>query len=180
MGSGIAVKKPLQILASFICIATLGGLGLPALAGETPEITCTLSASQPAVAGGAVKVTFALQNRSDEGVYLLVWNTPLEGASGPNLLIQRQGITHSYRGPLQKRGDPGTEEYILLAPDKSASTTVDLASDYGISEAGRYHVGFQGSILDWTWQDDAVPRPRSEHRSLTISCDPIVITVNKG
>ncbi len=147
----------------------------PAMGTQAPDLSCTLIQTAAAIAGGPVQVTFQLKNRSAEGIWILKWNTPLEGRAGPNFEITHDGLTLTYRGPMIKRGDPDRSEYAFLQGGGSLTATVDLADAYAMDSPGLYQVHYRGVFHDWAWQSGPVPKPRAQHNQLVPGCNRLVI-----
>lgn len=145
---------------------------------EAPGLECRLSAPASIVAGQAVRLRFVLRNRSARPVSVLTWYTPLEGLLGDIVAIRpvAGGDRLPYRGPLVKRGDPASDDYVSIAPRDEVSEEVDLAAAYDLSRPGRYAVTFPGPLLDVTAPAEA-PRPRDRHRAVRVSCAALKIQV---
>lgn len=95
-----------------------------------------------------LNIRFKITNDSDKPINVLKWNTPLEGFNANIFQVKRDGATVSYIGRVIKRGAPGPEDYVNIAPGKSVSTVVSLSQAYEIYEMGDYSVEFKSRILD--------------------------------
>jgi Tol biopolymer transport system component len=126
----------------------------PGLSGATTQpsnadLEAVLEAPASLPRGEPVEVRFTLTNRSETGLYVLKWYTPLEGLYGDIFRVERDGEPIPYNGPLVMRGDPTGDDYVYLDPGESASATVDLtavgendAPAYDFSRPGRYTIVF--------------------------------------
>ncbi len=92
--------------------------------------------------GDSVELEFTLINRSETGLYVLKWYTPLEGFGGEIFRIERDGQPIPYEGPLAMRGDPTPDDYVFLDAGASVSAAVDLAAAYDFSQPGEYTIAF--------------------------------------
>lgn len=134
------------------------------------------SAAQPR-AGGPIEVRFTLVNRSDRALYVLRWYTPLEGIYGNILTVERAGEPVSYQGPLAKRGDPGKDDYLELAPGKALDATIDLGPAYDFSRPGRYTARFSRGLADVATDPATLPRPRDAHQAVPLACPVLTLEV---
>lgn len=157
--------------------ALLAVPNLEASASRPPDLACRLEAEPGAVAGGPVKVRFALSNRGSRAVRVLRWLTPLEGFWSDVFDVSSGGRKLAYEGPMMKRGDPGAEDYVEIAPGKSVNAVVDLAGPYDLRQAGTYEVAFTRGLADVVPSGDRFPRPRDQHRRKNLECAPLRIEV---
>lgn len=133
---------------------------------DSPALTCRLEASVPA------RLRFELTNRSESALWVLKWNTPLEGWKGTVLKVTRNGKEIPYQGPLFKRGDPGREDYVEIPAGGKVDATVDLSEVYDVSRPGTYKVEADGELIDVTTDVtiEMPPRPRDRHQGLALDC----------
>jgi hypothetical protein len=106
------------------------------------DVKSTPGATSPPAVVEGVELTFTLTNRTEAGLYVLQWYTPLEGFGGEILCIVRDGQPVPHRGPEVERGDPTPNAYVPVEAGASASTTVDLAAVHDFSRSGVYTVAF--------------------------------------
>jgi peptidyl-Lys metalloendopeptidase len=160
-------------------IALLAITSAHCMKAATPShpLECRLEAVHPLVAGGPVALRFRLINRTDAPLWVLRWNTPIEGWRGTIFTVTFQGADLPYRGPMLKRGDPGREEYVEIPPGESVNVSVDLAEVYDVKQPGEYQVKVTGDLLDVTKDAAAVPRPRDRQQRMALKCEPIVLDV---
>lgn len=140
-------------------------------------LECRLEAVHPLVAGGPVALRFRLTNRTDGPLWVLRWNTPVEGWRGTIFTLTFQGAELPYHGPLLKRGDPGREEYVEIPPGESVNVSVDLAEVYDVKQPGEYRVQVTGDLLDVTKDTASVPRPRDRQQRMALKCAPVILDV---
>ncbi|HVR99286.1 MAG TPA: hypothetical protein VMW27_21880, partial [Thermoanaerobaculia bacterium] len=93
----------LSFLFVFVLVGCMKTAATPAVG---PRLECGLEAVPPLVAGGPVSVRFTLTNPGEAPVWVLGWNTPLEGWQGTIFAVSRGGQEIPYQGPMVKRGDP--------------------------------------------------------------------------
>ncbi len=153
-------------------------------ATPTEPLECRLEAVHPLVAGGPVALRFRLTNRTREPLWVLRWNTPIEGWRGTiftvTFLGKGKGAEIPYQGPMLKRGDPGREEYVEIGAGESVNVSVDLAEVYDVKQPGKYQMKVTGDLLDVTKDAAAVPRPRDRQQSMALKCEPITLDVRKA
>jgi peptidyl-Lys metalloendopeptidase len=149
-------------------------------AAPTQPLECRLEAVHPLVAGGPVALRFRLVNRTDGPLWVLRWNTPVEGWRGTIFTVTFQGINLPYQGPMVKRGDPGREEYVEITPQDSLNVSLDLAEAYDVKRPGKYQVKVTGSLLDVAKDAAAVPRPRDRQQPMALKCEPLTLDVKQA
>lgn len=110
---------------------------------EDPRLEALLEIQETLDHGKEVKMRFTFHNRSEYSIWVLRWFTPLEGVAGEIFDIKRDGEAVSYHGILVRRGDPQTDDYILIDAGKSVSTEVDLAESYDFSKVGEFGIEFR-------------------------------------
>lgn len=91
---------------------------------------------------------FEVLNKSGKNIYVLPYQTPLEGLFSDCLEVKRDGELVPYDGPLVKRHAPGPEDYIKIQPGGSVSTDVDISSCYQVSLKGDYEVALREGLPD--------------------------------
>jgi hypothetical protein len=140
---------------------------------EEAGLACTLEVAPQGRAGAPVEVRFRLTNRSARTLHVLGWHTPLEGLRADVFTATRDGTPLAYAGPMVKRGEPGADAYVALAPGESREARVDAALGYPLREPGRYRIAFRGPLRDVTASAQEVPRPLSGHRASEVACAPV-------
>lgn len=141
---------------------------------ETPamamRLDCTLSVGPSLRAGAPVELRFQLSNPTAQPVFVLKWQTPLEGLFGNNLQVTRDGVEVPYQGPMKKRGDPQASDYVAIAPGASVEGTVNVALAYDLAQPGRYRIAFRNELMDVTADQREVPRTLAQLRPLPVQC----------
>lgn len=136
-------------------------------------LQCALSVAPQHKVGEPVKVTFRLTNPTAQPLYVLNWRTPLEGLKSSCLEISRAGTEIPYQGPMFKRGNPGAEAYVEIAPGATVENTIEAQLAYDFSQPGTYRIAFPGPVLDSTSQKAEVPRPLEQHRERAVQCQAV-------
>lgn len=160
-------------------------LVLALLATSSTHCMTPATPSQPfdcrfaSVAGSPTSIRFTLANRTAEPLWVLRWNTPLEGWKGTILTVTANGTEIPYQGPMLKRGDPGREDYVEMPPGKPAYATVDLADVYEVSQPGKYEVKVTGNLHDVAKDGADVPRPRDRHEAMELRCEGFMLEIKK-
>ncbi|HYG64271.1 MAG TPA: protease [Thermoanaerobaculia bacterium] len=175
---------PVQPRLSLLHLVVLGAVALAGCVNAAsrpagaPALGCRLEAVPPLTAGGPVRVRLTLTNRGESPVWALRWNTPFEGRwQGTPFTVSTGGREVPYEGPMVKRGDPGREEYVEIAPGASAEATADLAEAYALAAPGRYRVEGAGGLHDLATSAAGVPRPRNRHQPAPLDCAAVELTV---
>lgn len=166
-------------LLPIACLAILSAHCMKAATPSQP-LECRMEAVHPLVAGGPVALRFRLVNRTDGPLWVLRWNTPIEGWRGTIFTVSFQGIDLPYQGPMLKRGDPGRQEYVEITPRDSLNVSLDLSEAYDVKQPGRYQVKVTGSLMDVTKDASAVPRPRDRQQPMALKCEPLTLDVKKA
>lgn len=74
------------------------------------------------------------------------WHTPLEGVASDFLAVRGpDGAAVRYQGVMRKRGAPGADAFLNLAPGESAEARFGLHGAYGPLPAGPLTVRFIGT-----------------------------------
>ncbi len=160
-------------------------LALAFLAAFSTHCMTAATPSQPLkcriepVAGSPTSIRFSLANRTAEPLWVLRWNTPLEGWKGTILTVTHNGTEIFYQGPMMKRGDPSREDYVEIPSGESASNTVNLADVYEMSPPGQYEVKVTGSLHDVAKDGASVPRPRDWQEAVELRCEEVMLEVKK-
>jgi hypothetical protein len=143
-------------------------------------LECRMEAMRPQTAGGPTGIRFQLINRLDKPLWLLRWNTPFEGWRGTILSVSLQGQERPYRGPMVKRGDPVTGDYMRLRAGESQIIGIDLSQGYDMSKPGLYTVKVTGGIQDVIQDGTQPPRPRDRFQAVGLVCNELTLDVKKG
>jgi hypothetical protein len=123
-------------------------------------------------------ITFTLENLTDQHISVLKWYTPLEGFKGEFFLVTCNGKTVPYEGRLVKRADPLEEDYLLLGPNQSVHSIVNLADAYNLrSSSPECKVEFKGWIYDVIITDVLIPRKMDDHSRIQINGNEIFFKV---
>jgi hypothetical protein len=105
--------------------------------------------------GEPVKVHFALVNLTDQELYTLNWFTPFEGIAGDIFRVERDGQPVPYHGILASRGDPSPDSILLIEPNGSIITGVNLSPVYDLSRPGTYTIAFKSPHSSYVARSEA-------------------------
>jgi peptidyl-Lys metalloendopeptidase len=87
------------------------------------------------------EVEFNIENLSEDVVFVLKYNTPLDDSILANIFeVSVKGQTVDYLGVAARRAEPTIRDYVPLKPRQSISRTVDLAPLYDFSLQGEYTI----------------------------------------
>ncbi|RKH22173.1 protease, partial [Corallococcus sp. CA031C] len=143
----------------------------------TPNLECTLSAPATAHVGESVEVLFKLTNRSAQPVWVLKWQTPLEGILGTVFQVTRDGTEVQYQGPMVKRAAPSASSYEALAPGATAENRVEVTQAYDFKTPGTYRITFRDELMDVATRQEDVPRPGGDYKPTPVKCAPVDVTL---
>ena len=87
---------------------------------------------------GAIEIT--VTNTSREVVRVPKWELPSDFPESRQFQVTRNGKPIAYEGMLVKRGLPQAGDFVVLRPNQSIKTVVDLSSSYDLSVTGNYDV----------------------------------------
>lgn len=95
-----------------------------------------------------IKVSF--NNGTSDPVALLKWGTPLEQPITRNIFnVMHDGQRMPYIGFTVKRGEPQEDDFILIEPGQSVSSSVDVATAYRIDRRGDYQIRLRPEMLQF-------------------------------
>jgi len=98
---------------------------------ELPIISCKLNIATEQQVVNGIFIDFILLNHSDNDLSVLTWYTPLEGFYGNLFIITDQyGAQLPYQGPMVKRGQPTSLDYLLIRARGHVATLLDLSLVY--------------------------------------------------
>ncbi|GMU03108.1 hypothetical protein KH5H1_72290 [Corallococcus caeni] len=143
----------------------------------TPKLECALSVPPKAKAGEPVEVLFKLTNRGDTPVWVLKWQTPLEGILGTVFQVTRDGEEVPYQGPMVKRAAPSADSYMAIAPGATVENTVEVTQAYDFKKPGTYRITFRDALMDVATRKEDVPRAGGDYKSTPVTCAPVDVTV---
>ncbi|MEW7865138.1 protease [Aeromonas diversa] len=112
---------------------------------------CELAAAPKSRVTDPLPLTMTLSNRGDKPLSVLTWFTPFEGWFGDAILLTRDGEPVLYRGPLAKRGEPGADELLTLAPGQSEQASAELGLVYDIKKPGHYRLTYRFPLVGGEW-----------------------------
>lgn len=136
----------LLVLMALLGIGLALGVGGPdAASAQTPRLEAGLEALETET---GTHVRFALHNRGDRPVQVLLWNTPLEGFRSRLFDVSCDGVTAPYRGPTVKRSEPGPSDYAVLDAGDSMAQTLDVAAAYDLPTGTSCRVAWRRDLRD--------------------------------
>lgn len=145
-------------------------------AAAPPPLRCTLSAPATGVTGRPLPLRLTLHNTGRQPLRILVWGTPFEGWMAPFVSVQRDGVALDYRGAMVKRGAPGPDEYLAIAPGRSRRATVDLAEAFDLGQPGRYRVTPRLQLHGWA-TGRASPAAPAAQPGVALDCNAVDTTL---
>ena len=87
-----------------------------------------------------IRCSFRLANNGQRDFSVLKWRTPLDGLRSDCLAGKRDGKKIPYDGIYMKRSIPGPDQFLLLAPGQTVSSTFDVSERYDMSKPGNYSI----------------------------------------
>ena len=142
------MKSSLRAVVGALLLAGVGS----AMAAGNPlsvELKAQTSKSTP-----GESVLWQLTNRGDEAIYVLRWETPLDGLSRSVFQVSHNGRPVRYMDKLVHWGDPQASDFVKVAPGQTLSAEVNLAASYEMVEAGDYTVNFAGQLTTMIAADE--------------------------
>jgi len=131
-------------VATFLAFASTASAGMRGLTTTIEAQKSFLGAADDAV----LKITY--RNDSAEDLYLVRWQTALQGVEENLFDVRLDGQPVAYTGRLYKRATPSASDYVRIPAGGSVSADVELSSVYDLSRTGeyaiRYHVSLQGAL----------------------------------
>ena len=162
-------------MSASLCAASVAS-GLAQGAETGGILQCRMRVPSQVAAGQAIPLTFELVSRSYKTLYVLPWNTPLEGWLGRSIRVTgADGADIEYTGPQVKRGAPARRDYKVLLPGKRLRAVVDVTQAYSLGRPGRYEIAFDGTLHDVTTR-----APGSSRIPYPLRCPTIAVNVVAG
>jgi len=122
----------------------------------TGGLTATLEARQSFVgASQDVMVRITYSNDSATDLYLVRWQTPLQGVEGDLFDVRLDGHPVAYTGRLYKRARPAVADYLRVPAGGSLSADIDLSKVYDLSHTGEASIGYRVLLQDALRADSA-------------------------
>jgi peptidyl-Lys metalloendopeptidase len=140
-------------------------------------LSCDLQAKPAYQQGESVELAFKLTNTGDVPLWVLRWNTPIEGLVGDCFEIARNKEVVIFQGRMIKRAMPEATEYVRIDPGQSREAKVDLRAVYKVEEPGKYELRFDSVLFDVTDDETQVPRRLDEFQSFDPGCPEVVFEV---
>ena len=97
---------------------------------------------------GNGKIVFTLHNPGTTSMFLLRWQTPLDGLSADLFDVRFNGEPVQYVGPVYKRAEPTAADYVELKAGETRQVVVDLGANYAMAQSGMYEVSFKNRLSD--------------------------------
>ena len=143
----------------------------------TIKLDCTMSVAPSLRVGEPVELRFQLSNPTEQPLFVLKWQTPLEGLFGRHLEVTGDGVEVPYQGPMKKRGDPQASDYVTIAPGASAEATVNMSLAYDMQQPGRYRIAFRNELMDVTADKAEVPGKLAQLHATPVQCPAVETTI---
>jgi hypothetical protein len=124
-------------------------------------------------------MTFKLTNQGAAPLWVLRWNTPLEGLVGDCFEISHEGEVVYFQGRMVKRGMPEAGEYVLIPPGESRESKVDLRAAYKVEAPGSYQLRFDSLLFDVVDDEKLVPRRLEDHQPFDPRCPAVVFEIRQ-
>lgn len=134
------------LLKSFVVAFLLTALAAsPALAGAL-RVDISPVRDSVANAGEGVALRFTVTNPTSEDIFILAYETPLQGFERDLLQVRRDGEPIPYIGLLALRIGPAEQDWLRIPAGESITGEFDLAQGYDLRRPGTYTIGFQGRL----------------------------------
>jgi len=130
-------------LRAVVCALLLAGAGGAMAAGNPLSVELQTAATKGAP---GESVLWQVTNRGDEAVYVLRWETPLDGLSRSMFDVSINGKPVRYMDKIVHWGHPDADDFVKIAPGQTLSAEVNLAASYEMVDTGNYTVSFGGQL----------------------------------
>lgn len=130
-------------LRAIVGALLLVGVGSASAAGIPLSVELKPQASK---SSPGESVLWQLTNHGDESVYVLRWETPLNGMSRSLFEVSYKGQPVRYMDKIVHWGHPQADDFIKIAPGQTLSAEVNLAAAYEMVNAGDYTIGYEGQL----------------------------------
>ena len=134
------MNSSLRVIVGALLLCGLGSVsaaGIPL----SVELKAQTSKSSP-----GESITWQITNQSSESVYVLRWETPLDGLSRSLFDVSYKGQPVRYMDKLVHWGHPESKDFVKIAPGQTLSAEVNLAASYEMINAGDYTISFDGQL----------------------------------
>ncbi len=129
-------------VATFLAFSSTASAGMRGLTTTIEAQKSFLGAADDAV----VKITY--RNDSAADLYLVRWQTALQGIEENVFDVRLDGQPVAYTGRLYKRATPSAADYVRIPAGGSVSADVELSSVYDMSRTGEYAVRYHVALQD--------------------------------
>jgi peptidyl-Lys metalloendopeptidase len=129
-------------MAAFLAFAATAPAQVPGLTPTLEPRKSFVGTSEDVV----VKVTY--RNDSAEDLYLVRWQTPLQGVEANLFDVRVDGRPVAYTGRLYKRATPAAADYLRIPAGGAVAADVDLSSVYDLSRTGEYSIRYRVALQD--------------------------------
>lgn len=127
-------------IAAFLAFASTASAGVRGLTTTLETQKSFIGPSEDAV----VRITY--RNDAAEDLYLVRWQTALQGVEENLFDVRVDGQPVAYTGRLYKRATPAAADYVRIPAGGSISADVELSSVYDLSRTGEYSIRYQVSL----------------------------------
>ena len=94
-----------------------------------------------------VACSFQFTNNANEDLYILKWNTPLEGLRSPFITVTlNKNNMIPYKGIIVYRLSPAKENFALLKAGETISATIQITDAFKIDTDGLYNIQYNNPI----------------------------------
>ena len=116
----------------------------------------------------AVACSFVFTNNGKEDLYLLKYETPIEGLFSPFIDVSLHGSEPiPYQGIIAYRLPPTKDDFVLLKVGKSVSASVQITDVFNIDTDGLYNIRYS-KPLEYLTVDDMILESMDELKELTL------------
>lgn len=156
-----------------VVASLLMAFGGAALAADGNPLSVRLSAVSDKAAPSE-SVLWQITNQSADNVYVLRWETPLDGMSRSIFDISYNGKPVRYMDKVVHWGHPEAKDFVKIAPGQTLSAEVNLAASYEMVQSGSYAVSFEGE-LSFVVAEDALKGHVSDLGASQLDADAVSV-----
>jgi peptidyl-Lys metalloendopeptidase len=162
-----------RLVSLFLYTTLMSTAAIAAHQNIAKQLRCELTGKATVIGNEPITLNLMIKNTGKQTVRLLRRNTPLEIFLADYLDVTYMGNALAYQGPVAKRAIPTAEEYVSLAPGKSAMRSFELSPAYDVSAPGKYVVMWSGDVLDAAAGSSRIS-PKSP-KAIRLICAPVYV-----
>jgi len=139
----------------------------------TISLHCRLEGEASYPTGQPVTIRFILENKGDEEIAVLKWDTPLEGLVRDCLHVTRDGQPVGYEGIIGFYFRADAASHARISPGESVQAEFDLRAGYEANTPGRYEV----RVATMVWLAQSGTKEVAYDQAFELESSPLVFSI---